>query len=67
MINTLKSAGAAYWRASEDRPKLCDPSIIIVMIQLNAMKTFLYLQPLIPPKLFDIFTPWLGSEGLGAF
>ena len=32
MINTLKSAGAAYWRASEDRPKLCDPSIIIVMI-----------------------------------
>ena len=32
VINTLKSAGAAYWRASEDRPKLCDPSIIIVMI-----------------------------------
>ena len=26
MINTLKSAGAAYWRASEDRPKLCDPN-----------------------------------------
>ena len=67
MINTLKSAGAAYWRASEDRLKLCDPSIIIVMIQLNAMKMFLYLQPLIPPKRFDIFPPWLGSEGLGAF
>ena len=32
VINTLKSAGAAYWRALEDRPKLCDPSIIIVMM-----------------------------------
>ena len=32
VINTMKSAGAAYWRASEDRPKWCDPSIIIVMI-----------------------------------
>ena len=29
----------------------------------------LYLQPLIPPKRFDIFSPMAGgcSEGLGAF
>ena len=37
---------------------------------LNAMKRlfFLYLQPLIPPKRFDIFSPLTGgcSEGLGA-
>ena len=35
---------------------------------LNAMKRF-YLQPLIPPKRFDIFPPLTGgcSEGLGAF
>ena len=34
---------------------------------LNAMKRFLYLQPLIPPKCFDIFSPITGgcSEGLG--
>ena len=35
----------------------------------NAMKRFLYLQPLIPPtKRFDIFSPLTGrcSEGLGA-
>ena len=37
--------------------------------RLNAMKRFLYLQPLIPPKRFDIFPPLTGgcSEGLGAF
>ena len=38
--------------------------------RLNAMKSFfLYLQPLIPPKRFDIFSPLtVGcSEGLGAF
>ena len=37
---------------------------------LNAMKRFcLSLQPLIPPKRFDIFFPITGgcSEGLGAF
>ena len=35
---------------------------------LNAMKMFcIYLQPLIPPKRFDIFSPITGgcSEGLG--
>ena len=34
---------------------------------LNAMKR--YLQPLIPPKRFDIFSPITGgcSEGLGVF
>ena len=37
--------------------------------RLNAMKRFLYLQPLIPPKRFDNFPPLTGgcSEGLGAF
>ena len=37
--------------------------------RLNAMKRFLYLQPLIPPKRFDNFSPLTGgcSEGLGAF
>ena len=37
--------------------------------RLNAMKKFLYLQPLIPPKRFDTFPPLTGgcSEGLGAF
>ena len=38
--------------------------------RLNAMKKFcIYLQPLIPPKRFDIFPPLTGgcSEGLGAF
>ena len=37
---------------------------------LNAMKRFLYLQPMIPPKRFDISPPPLTggcSEGLGAF
>ena len=36
---------------------------------LNAMKRFCNLQPLIPPKRFDIFFPITGgcSEGLGAF
>ena len=37
---------------------------------LNGMKrSVLYLQPLIPPKRFDIFSPITGgySEGLGAF
>ena len=48
---------------------------IILLIQcylhrgtyLNAI--ILYLQPLIPPKHFDIFSPIAGgcSEGLGAF
>ena len=35
----------------------------------NAMKEVLYLQPLIPPKRFDIFSPLTGgcSEGLGVF
>ena len=36
----------------------------------NAMKRFVYLQPLIPSKRFDIFPPCLTggcSEGLGAF
>ena len=36
--------------------------------RLNAMKRFcIYLQPLIPPKRFDIFSPITGgcSEGLG--
>ena len=34
--------------------------------RLNAMKRFLYLQPLIPPKRSDIFSPLTGgcSEGL---
>ena len=33
---------------------------------LNAMKRILYLQPLIPPKRFDVFPPITGrcSEGL---
>ena len=38
--------------------------------RLNAMKRFcIYLQPLIPPKRFDIFSPLTGgcSEYLGAF
>ena len=37
--------------------------------RLYAMKKFLYFQPLIPPKRFDIFSPLTGgcSEGLGAF
>ena len=38
--------------------------------RLNAMKKFcIYLQPLIPPKCFDIFSPLTGgcSEGLDAF
>ena len=36
---------------------------------LNDMKRFLCLQPLIPPKRFDIFSPTTGgrSEGLGVF
>ena len=54
------------------------PDIIILLTQcyfhrgtrLNAMESFfLYLQPLIPPKRFDISPPLSGgcSEGLGAF
>ena len=49
---------------------------IILLIQcylhrgtcLNAMEEVLYLQPLIPPKRFDIFSPVTAgcSEGLGA-
>ena len=37
--------------------------------RLNAMQEVLYLQPLIPPKRFDISPPLTGgcSEGLGAF
>ena len=37
--------------------------------RLNAHEEVLYLQPLIPPKRFDIFSPLTGacSEGLGAF
>ena len=36
---------------------------------LKCHKEVLYLQPLIPPKRFDIFFPLTGgcSEGLGAF
>ena len=36
---------------------------------LNAMKTFCICSLLIPPKLFDIFSPITGgcSEGLGVF
>ena len=35
--------------------------------RLNAMKRF-YLQPMMPPKRFDIFSLTAGcSEGLGAF
>ena len=37
--------------------------------RLNAMKRLLPLQPMIPPKRFDIFLPLTGgcSEGLDAF
>ena len=37
--------------------------------RLNAMKRFLNLQPMIPPKRFDIFSPLTGgcSEDLDAF
>ena len=28
---------------------------------LNAIEEFLYLQLMIPPKRFDIFSPWLGD------
>ena len=36
--------------------------------RLNAMKRFLSLQPMVPPKRFDIFPPdWGCSEGLDVF
>ena len=37
--------------------------------RLNAMKGFCNLQPMIPPKRFDIYSPLTGGclEGLGAF
>ena len=35
--------------------------------RLNTMKRFLFLQPMILPKRFDIFSPCVGcSEGLDA-
>ena len=54
------------------------PDIILLSLcyfhrgtRLNAMERFCicYLQPVIPPKRFDIFDPLTGgcSEGLGAF
>ena len=58
------------------RAKALSGSIIYILLTqcylhrgtcLNAMEV-LYLQPLIPPKRFDIFPPITGgcSEGLGA-
>ena len=46
--------------------------IILIFPSLNPFKcheAVLYLQPFIPPKRFDIFSPLTGgySEGLGAF
>ena len=50
----------------------CSPNVTTIgeRTRLNAMKRFcIYLQPMIPPKRFDIFSPLTGgcSEGLGAF
>ena len=40
-----------------------------IILQFKCHQEVLYLQPLIPPKRFDIFCPLTGecSEGLGAF
>ena len=50
------------------------PDIILLLTQSyhhhrGTHEEVLYLQPLIPPKRFDIFFPLTGgcSEGLGAF
>ena len=42
---------------------------MILSSQLNAIKRFLYLQPMTLPQRFDIFSPLTGgcSEGLDAF
>ena len=42
---------------------------IILLTQCYFHREVLYLQPLIPPKRFDIFSSLTGgcSEGLGAF
>ena len=46
-----------------------DAGIFPVYYSLKYHEEVLYLQPLIPPKRFDIFSPLIGgcSEGLGAF
>ena len=49
------------------------PDIILLTLPsgnpFKCHEEVLYLQPLIPPKRFDIFSPLTGacSEGLGAF
>ena len=50
-------------------PGSVDPMLFASGNQLKCHEEVLYLQPLIPPKRFDIFPPITGgcSERLGAF
>ena len=47
----------------------CWPNVISIGNPFKCHEEVLYLQPLIPRKHFDIFSPLTGgcSEGLGAF
>ena len=47
----------------------CGPNVICIGEPVQCHEEVLYLQPLIPPKRFDIFSPITGgcSEGLGVF
>ena len=52
-----------------EKQNTVDPMLFPSGNPFKCHKEVLYLQPLIPPKRFDIFSPLTGgcSEGLGAF
>ena len=74
-LNRSRRTNIMY-REREERAKilpieryLIDDSHIMPSRRRICHEEVLYLQPLIPPKRFDIFSPLTGgcSEGLGAF
>ena len=58
-----------YNGGASPRHYTVDPMLFPSGNPFKCHEEVLYLQPLIPPKRFDIFSPLAGgcSEGLGAF
>ena len=64
-----KVVSEATTRWASPRHYTVDPMLLPSGNPFRCHEEVLYLQPMIPPKRFDIFSPLTGgcSEGLGAF
>ena len=55
-------SGVPAWRLMGFSPILCCwPNVTTIGNPFKCHEEVLYLQPMIPPKRFDIFPPWLGN------